>query len=210
MHVGMCCSVPFSGNSVLKQTQLNFLQRLNSLNECGSPWGESARFYTEIMHICWGNLHLFTKKMLFTMNYATLHPKKCCSVLRNDAFCRDNLDTLIGFNHFVLQRHQGKNPACIEIIFPCAKKMYYRHFPLASWGDSASQHPAISCATFRAFTVPLKFGARSQGWTFWCCHSWFKPMYLCMPRTKKYTMQSNHIKLNPMLMSRNRVSCLPF
>lgn len=37
MHVGMCCSVPFSGNFVLKQTQFNFLQRLNSLKECGPP-----------------------------------------------------------------------------------------------------------------------------------------------------------------------------
>ena len=27
---------------------------------------------------------------------------------------------------------------------------------------------------------------------------------------KKYTMQSNHIKINSLLMSRNRIPCLPY
>ena len=35
-------------------------------------------------------------------------------------------------------------------------------------------------------------------------------IYAYCRRTKEYTMQSAHIKLNPLLMSRSRISCFTF
>ena len=170
-------------------------------------------------------LHVFTRKLcIYVGEICIFSQKKCYSQWIMQLCTRKNVAVFSGMMRFAgttwtrwlvltilsFKDTMEKTQCVLKYFFHVLKRMYYKRFPLASWGDSASQHPAISCATFRAFTVPLKFGARSQGWIFWCCHSCFKPMYLCMPRTKKYTMQSNHIKLNPMLMSGNRVSCLPF
>jgi hypothetical protein len=95
-----------------------------------------------------------------------------------------------------------KNPRKTPLCSICSYAVGPWHEPSKSWIAAVWWWPEMKLQNHGGYTRVELFDAVIVDLTP-CIHA-------CCLWTKKYTMQNTHIKLNPLLMSRSRISCLPF
>jgi len=95
-----------------------------------------------------------------------------------------------------------KNPRKTPLCSICSYAVGPWHEPSKSWIAAVWWWPEMKLQNHGGYTRVELFDAVIVDLNP-CIHA-------CCLWTKKYTMQNNHIKLNPLLVSRSRISCLPF